>query len=271
MDVRIGTGPTPPEPIRPESASSEPASFEPASPEGLFDRLLAADPSAPFLTFYDDSTGERAELSAKSLGNWVAKTHFLLVDSLGLGVGDQAVIRLPVHWLAAPILLGCWFAGLEVLSSPSHAVAVAFADTRSLATGPTDGLPQPLADEVFAVSMLSMARPDVAPPGAEDFSTSVRPMPDAWQSVQGRAVPADPGLDGASRAELVAAGAAAAATLGLEPGGRLLWTGNWAGPADWISALLAPLAVGGSVVLVRNPNPDKYLSRIAAERVTARH
>ena len=89
----------------------------PTSPEALFDRLLSTDPTAPLLTFYDDSTGERAELSAKSLGNWVAKTHFLLLDELGLAVGDQAVVRLPVHWLAAPVLLGCWFAGLEVLSS----------------------------------------------------------------------------------------------------------------------------------------------------------
>ena len=84
----------------------------PTSPEALFDRLLRTDPSVPLLTFYDDSTGERAELSAKSLGNWVAKTHFLLLDALGLSVGEQAAVRLPVHWLAAPILLGCWFAGL---------------------------------------------------------------------------------------------------------------------------------------------------------------
>src|SRR6185312_10821733 len=84
----------------------------PTSPEALFDRLLRTDPTVPLLTFYDDSTGERAELSAKSLGNWVAKTHFLLLDELGLGVGEQAAVRLPVHWLAAPILLGSWFAGL---------------------------------------------------------------------------------------------------------------------------------------------------------------
>ena len=37
------------------------------------DRLLAealrADPSGPFLTFYDDATGERIELSLTSLQN----------------------------------------------------------------------------------------------------------------------------------------------------------------------------------------------------------
>jgi uncharacterized protein (TIGR03089 family) len=252
-------------------AGAEPSA---GSPEALFDRLLAADPSGPFVTFYDDSTGERAELSAKSLVNWVAKTHFLLTDSLGLGVGDQALVRLPVHWLAAPILLGCWFAGLEVLSSPlgtdplSNTAAVAFADTPALAAGEGSW---PVADEVFAVSMLSMARPDLPPAGAEDFSTAVRPMPDAWQSVRARATPADPALDGASRAALAAGAVAAAARLDLQAGGRLLWTRNWCGSADWVSWLLAPLAVGGSVVLVRNPDPDKYRQRVVAERVTAEH
>jgi uncharacterized protein (TIGR03089 family) len=253
-----------------------PAGAEPAvgSPEALFDRLLAADPSGPLLTFYDDGTGERAELSAKSLANWVAKTHFLLTDSLGLGVGEQAVVRLPVHWLAAPILLGCWFAGLEVLSRPSGTVAVAFADTPALAAveaGEAAGASWPAADEVFAVSMLSMARPDRAPAGAEDFSTAVRPMPDAWQGVRARATPADPALDGASRSALAADGAAAAARLGLRTGGRLLWTSGWSGAADWVSSLLAPLAVGGSVVLVRNPDPAGYRRRVDAERITAEH
>jgi uncharacterized protein (TIGR03089 family) len=249
-------------------ASAQPAAD---SPEAMFDWRLATDPSGPFVTFYDDSTGERAELSAKSLANWVAKTHFLLLDSLGLGVGDRAVVQLPVHWLSAPILLGCWFAGLEVLSNPVGTAAVAFADTPALtaATAGTNGWPA--ADEVFAVSMLSMAQPDRPPAGAEDFSSAVRPMPDAWQTVRAQAAPTEPALDGASRTALAAGAVAAADRLGLQPGGRLLWTRSWSGSADWVSSLLAPLAVGGSVVLVRNPDPDKYHQRVGAERITARH
>ncbi|MDQ2958849.1 MAG: TIGR03089 family protein, partial [Actinomycetota bacterium] len=162
------------------------------SPENLFSARLAADPSGPLLTFYDDATGERAELSARSLGNWVAKTHFLLTDSLGLGPGDRAFVRLPVHWLAAPILLGCWFAGLEV-SSVDDGVAVAFADADSLA-----GLTGLSGAEVFAVSLLSMARPGSPPPGAEDYALAARPMPDAWAGVRAQAGPDDPALDGLS-------------------------------------------------------------------------
>jgi uncharacterized protein (TIGR03089 family) len=236
------------------------------SPESLFDARLRADPGGPLVTFYDDATGERAELSAKSLANWVAKTHFLLQDSLGLGPGDRALVALPVHWLAAPILLGCWFAGLEVLTvdSPEAAsVAVVFADAGSLLVLPA----LPAAEDVFAVSMLSMARPDVPPAGAEDYALSVRPMPDSWAAVRAQAGPDDAALDGLGRAELAELAGARATELGLPANGRLLWSGER--PLDWVSALLAPLAVAGSVVLVRNGNPAKLTGRAEAERATS--
>jgi uncharacterized protein (TIGR03089 family) len=235
-------------------------------PEQLFAARLAADPGGPLVTFYDDASGERAELSAKSLANWVAKTHFLLLDELGAAPGDRAFVQLPVHWLAAPILLGCWYAGLEVVTDPATA-SVAFGDADSL----LEALPTPAADRLdaaFAVSLLSMARPSTPPPDMADYATSVRPMPDSWREVRAQAGPDDPALAGQSRAELVAAAHQAAAELGLAAGGRLLWTGPWTTSQDWISSLLAPLAVGGSVVLVRNPDQAKAASRAEAEKVT---
>ena len=249
----------------------------PTTPELLFARRVRDQPAAPFVTFYDDATGERAELSAKSLGNWIAKTHFLLIDSLGLGIGDRAALRLPVHWLAAPILFGCWFAGLHAVSTlPAGGVEVLFADAGSLAElapggGPTGGLVG-LASEVFAVSLLSMGRPEQPPAGAEDFTTAVRPMPDAWDTVRAQAGPTEPALDGLARARLADRAAEQADELGLRPGGRLLWTEDWAAAAEpgsaLSSALLAPLAAGASVVLVRNPDPAKLDQRVHAERVT---
>lgn len=236
-----------------------------STPETLFTARLAADPGSPLVTFYDDATGERAELSAKSLANWVAKTHHLLLDSLGLQPGELAQVALPVHWLAAPILLGCWFAGLEVAGPPADPVAAAvlFADAPALAE--LSWVPD---CEVFAVSLLSMARPGEPPPGTEDYALAVRPLPDSWAGVHPQAGPADPALDGLSRAALAASAGRVAAELGLAQGGRLLWTGGWSSPADWVAALLAPLAVGGSVVLVRNADPAGVPARVRAERVT---
>src|SRR4051812_26733520 len=83
----------------------------------------ARDPAQPLLTWYDDATGERIELSGASLGKWVAKTANLIVDGCGLGPGDRAAGRLPPHWQTAAVLLGCWAAGLEVLSDPGGDVA----------------------------------------------------------------------------------------------------------------------------------------------------
>src|SRR4051812_48467611 len=85
------------EPTRAGTRGLDSATVLGPSPEALFDARLKNDPGSPLVTFYDDATGERAELSAKSLGNWVAKTYSLLSDSLGLGPGDTAQLRLPVH------------------------------------------------------------------------------------------------------------------------------------------------------------------------------
>ena len=82
--------------------------------DSFFRAVVTADPSRPLLTYYDDGTGERTELSGATLDNWVAKTANLLVDGCGLGPGDRAAVLLPPHWQTAAVLLGCWSAGLSL-------------------------------------------------------------------------------------------------------------------------------------------------------------
>ena len=89
------------------------AGLVPETVDGLFAAAVAADPTRPLLTWYDDGTGERIELSGATLANWVAKTANLLVDGCGLGPGDRAAVPLPPHWQTAAVLLGCWSAGLR--------------------------------------------------------------------------------------------------------------------------------------------------------------
>src|SRR3954469_8446027 len=91
----------------------------------LFSGAVAVDPTRPLLTYYDDGTGERTELSGATLDNWVAKTANLLVDGCGLGPGDRAAVLLPPHWQAAGALLGCWTAGLAVGPGPAEVVFAA--------------------------------------------------------------------------------------------------------------------------------------------------
>ncbi len=232
------------------------------SPEGLFAAVLADAPSKPFVTFYDEVSGERSELSAKSLANWVAKTHFLLTDELGLGVGDAAYIDLPAHWISVPVLLGCWTAGLEVSTDRARA-SVAFTVA---ASAPAD------VPDVFVIAPDSAARGFAAgtpPEGTADYVAAVRPQPDAWTTVHPPASPADPAIEGISRADVVAKSAARAGELGLTRGSRLLTAREWRGPDDWIDALLAPLAVGGSLVIVRGAAADTVQKRAEQERATS--
>jgi uncharacterized protein (TIGR03089 family) len=232
------------------------------SPESVFAARISGDPSRPLLTFYDDETSERAELSAKSLGNWVAKTQSLLLDELGVAVGERAFVSLPVHWLAAPVLLGCWFAGLEVVSTATDAV-VAFGDADALSGADLGNV-----EDSFAVSLLPMARSSEPPHGMNDYAAAVRPQPDSWAGVRAQAGPSDAALNGLSRTAVVEAAQASASQLGLADGGRLMWTQDSFAADDWVSALLAPLVVGGSTVLVRNADPAKQSAREISEHVT---
>jgi uncharacterized protein (TIGR03089 family) len=227
------------------------------TPERQFADLLAAEPSRPFVTYYDEASGERSELSVKSLANWVAKTHHLLGTELGLGVGDTALVAVPAHWISVPILLGCLTAGLEVTSHGATDVAFVTPATLSAAD----------AADVYAIAPHSAAVGfrDGAPDGSNDYVTAVRPQADAWPTVHLTAGPNDPCLPGLTRAQAVER----AQAVGLAPGERLLTTRGWSGPEDWIETVLAPLAVGGSVVIVANCTDDEVIARrVEQERAT---
>jgi uncharacterized protein (TIGR03089 family) len=235
------------------------------TPEQRFGDLLAADPTRPFVTYYDEASGERSELSARSLANWVVKTHFLLLDELGLGAGDRALITLPAHWISVPAVLGCLTAGLE-LSESASAAAVAFVEPSSIPSA--KGVP-----DVYAVAPASAAVGfgDDVPSGAADFVTAVRPQPDKWPLVRFGAGPDDPGVDGRTRAEVVAEAESRAAALGVGRGERMLTTRDWSGASDWLDTLLVPLVMAGSVVYVRNaPDEATVTRRIEQERASVR-
>lgn len=223
------------------------------------------------MTFYDDATGERMELSAASLGNWVAKTHFLLLDELGLGPGDRAFINLPLHWQRLVVWMGVWSAGLEVVSDAEGAdVAFVSAERADSAAA---------IDDVFALALAPWGRgfdAGATPPGrTQDFVVAVRPQPDAWGSVRATAGTGDAAFDGVSRRELVAAGRALAVDRGLSPGARVALSDASPG-ADRPETVLAVLSVAGSLVLTRtasagaSEDTEAMARRDAQERVTDR-
>ena len=89
----------------------------------LADRLRR-DPGRPLVTFYDDESGERVELSVTTYANWVAKAGSLLVDELDLERGDRLRIDLPPHWLTPVFLGAAWSAGLVVADTDDPTAVV---------------------------------------------------------------------------------------------------------------------------------------------------
>ncbi len=75
----------------------------------------------PLVTFYDDATGERVELSVTTYANWVAKTAALVQDELDLERGAEVLLDLPTHWLGAVWLGAAWSLGLVVTDDPARA------------------------------------------------------------------------------------------------------------------------------------------------------
>jgi uncharacterized protein (TIGR03089 family) len=221
--------------------------------------MLRADPVGPRITYYDDATGERIELSAVTLANWAAKTGNLLRDELGAGPASRVAVLLPAHWQTAAVLFGVWWIGADVVLGGSPADVALCTATRldeADATG---------AGEVAVLSLDPFGRPAPdLPVGVTDYATAVRVHGD--QIVAER----DPGpaLAGRSVDEVLAACQRSAISRGLTAGDRMLSTASWDRPDDVIGGLLAVLAVGASLVQVANPDPAALPRRIETEKVT---
>ncbi|WP_128375823.1 TIGR03089 family protein [Streptomyces cavernae] len=242
------------------------------TPADLLRSALAVDPARPLVTFYDDATGERVELSVATFANWVAKTANLLQDGLSAEPGERVALLLPAHWQTAVWLIACSSVGVIAdvggdAARADHVVA-----------GP-DALDAGLAcsGERIALSLAPLGRRFPTPPaGYADYAVEVPTQGDRFTPY----VPVDPEapalvVAGAeyTGAEVVERARADAPVLGLTgPGSRLLsalpydtWEGLGAG-------LYAPLAAGGSVVLCRHLDrlgEEGLAKRIESERVSA--
>ncbi|MFC5155819.1 TIGR03089 family protein [Streptomyces amakusaensis] len=241
------------------------------TPADLLRSALTADPSRPLVTFYDDATGERVELSVATLANWVAKTANLLQGELAAEPGDRLALLLPAHWQSAVWLLACSSAGVtaDVGGDPSAAdLVVSGPDTLERARA--------CRGERVALALRPLGgRFPKAPEGFSDYAVEVPSQGDRFAPY----APVDPGAAalsvggvGLSGAELVERARADAAELGLSAGSRLL-SGRGYDSWEGLSAgLFAPLAAGASVVLCRHLDqlsPKGLEQRIESERVTA--
>jgi uncharacterized protein (TIGR03089 family) len=233
---------------------------EQTTPDELLRAELARDAARPLLTYYDDATGERIELSVATFANWVAKTAGLLQDGLSAEPGDRVALQLPAHWQALVWASACWAVGAAVGVDKAESPAVAVAGPQTVEDAD--------APEVVALSLRPLGGPFTTPlpAGVLDYAIEVPVYPDHFVALS-TPRPADPGLGDETLAALVSATRARADSLGLSDSARVLV------PTDDLStairnALLLPLTVGGSAALVRNEDRSGRAARVEAERVT---
>lgn len=223
----------------------------------LLDPILATDPAGPRVTYYDDGTGERVEVSTVTLANWAAKTANLLRDEFGLEPGARVCVLLPAHWQTAAVLLGAWWAGADVTLAPDADAELALVHGDRL---------DEAADlqEVLALSLDAFGKPvPDLPVGVTDYATSVRVHGDQFRSA-GQAG----ALDGRSVDEVLTAARARAEAHSLAVGDRVMSTLPWETADQLIDGLLSVLAVGASLVQVTRPDEDKIEHRRDTEKVT---
>jgi len=233
--------------------------------DALLGPLLAADGMGPRITYYDDATGERIELSTVTLANWAAKTANLLRDELGAGAGSRVAVLLPAHWQTAAVLLGVWWIGAEAVLGPQVSMG-ADADVALCTVDRLDDADAAVAGgEVAVLSLDAFGKPvPDLPIGVTDYATAVR--------VQGDHVVAErspgPALDGRSVDDVLAEAQCSAERQGLGTGDRVMSTHTWSTPGDLIDHLLAVFAAGASLVQVANPDPGLADRRRVTEKVT---
>jgi uncharacterized protein (TIGR03089 family) len=235
------------------------------TPADLLDSVLEADPARPLLTYYDDATGERVELSATTFANWVAKTANLLQGDLAAEPGDRLALLLPAHWQTAVWLIAC-----SALGGDADGADLAVAGPETLEAA------RACSGERVALSLRPMGGRFPEPPeGFLDYAVEVPGQGDRFAPfapVTGEApafvLPDGSTLTGAQSVERARADAD---ERGLATDSRLLSALPYDGWDGLSAGLLAPLAAGASVVLC--PSLDRLdapslAQREASERIT---
>ncbi|MFF0344219.1 TIGR03089 family protein [Kribbella sp. NPDC004875] len=213
----------------------------------LFAAAVRRDGAAPFLTYYDDSSGERIELSAVTTANWVAKTANLLVDEYDLESGETVAIGLPPHWLGVVWALSTWSAGAS-LTSGTGALAI---------TGPDFAIRGDRETVASALLPLGGRFREPLPDGIQDYGAEVYNHADVFVPFD-PPTPASPAYDDLTHDDLIRT---------AEPiADRILVTRTLT-DRDGLGLLVGVISGGGSIVLCRNPDAAKLERRVADEKV----
>ncbi|CAN7151731.1 TIGR03089 family protein [Knoellia sp. LjRoot47] len=220
-------------------------------PADVLQQMLRSDSAKPRITTYDDTDGptrgERIELSARVLSNWVSKAANALQDEFDVAPGSVVHLDLPPHWRTAYWALATWSVGGAVAlddTEPADLLVTTAPDAAAASDSPA---------VLVTLAGLARAAAVPVPSGVMDEAKELSTHGDqfaAWEE------PADDDLalvHGGGRtayAEVVVPHASAGER-------RHLTTTS---TADFLAACLALWASDGSVVLSRGAAPADVLA-----------
>lgn len=232
----------------------------PPTPAEVLAAMLGSDPGRPRVTFYEDTpgptNGERIELSAKVLANWVSKAANALQEEWDLAPGSRVRLDLPPHWRSLYWALAVWSVGATVVLDDAEADLVVTAD-------PQRATPAPTPSVLVTLAGLARGAAVSVPPGVMDEAKELATYADQFSP-----------WDEPDTGDLAVTGEGAdAAYVSVVP--QRSWDeGCRVHTADddlagVLATALAAWAVDGSLVLSRGPEPEGgRAARLASEAVT---
>jgi uncharacterized protein (TIGR03089 family) len=230
------------------------------TPSGVLADLMRSDPARPRVTFYEDtpgpSAGERIELSARVLSNWVNKAANALQDEWDVGPGSVVRLALPPHWRSLYWALAVWSVGACVSLDDADADVTVSDDAALVGDAAGDAA-------LVTLPALARSAPDGVPAGAMDEARELSTHGDqftAWDTP----TPESPAL--------LAAGEHTAYESVVPqrdwPQGVRLHTGS-GDLRDVLLDALGAWALDGSIVLSRGASDAAtFAPRLASEGVT---
>lgn len=207
--------------------------------------LLQTDPSTPRLTVYDDSRGVRMDFSAQTLDNWASKVANMLDEEFD--AGDEVAIDLPVSWQAAVIAIGALNSKrtprIDGSATPSPDVIFTTPERAERWSDVPDCVV--VSDDPFGRGVVEAG--GELPVGTVDFGPTVRFYGDAYFG------------DSPALSEFAVDGIDAERYL----------VQDWHSTDEFLTSVVAPIAAGGSVVVVAGLVSAERLQDIAdTEKVT---
>lgn len=219
-------------------------------PADVLHEMLRSDSAKPRITTYDDTDGptrgERIELSARVLGNWVNKAANALQEDFDVAPGSVVRLDLPPHWRTAYWALATWSVGGTVSLDDGAGDVLVTCDPETAAAASSPAV-------LVTLAGLARSAPGPVPPGVMDEARELSTHGDqfaAWDEPEDDDTALVAGGERTAYVDLVGPHGSSAER-------RHLTTTS---TADFLRACLALWAADGSVVLSRGETPADVLA-----------